>query len=406
MPAPSSLRPSPRVTGVCLVLGSLAFVAGWVLAVIAAPDLVTFFYAPRVLAITHTFTLGWISLTMIGVLYQYVPALTKRRVASSRGAAVQVALFALGTFGLITHFWIGHLLGMAWAAGLIAVSAVLFAAQQLRALLRAPQFEATVVGLIGALLSFTGTAVLGLLYAIDKVYPFLGGNVLSNIAGHAHLGLLGWVSLTICAVSYRMVAAFLLPTVLFPGHTRRQIVALMCVVPALLASLLLRSPLTRVAAVLTAVVMGWYAVNLFRLMRTRRMPLDWTLCHVLASLTHLAAALGVGLALLFAVDPGSALGSRLVVVYAVFLLGGWISNYIVGVGSRMAPGLMGRGAPVLLPEVWRAVLFGLLNGGIIAVAATLVWGSATALRAALLLPLGAALLFSSALLRRLTRLKG
>jgi hypothetical protein len=223
--------------------------------------------------------------------------------------------------------------------------------------------------------------------------------VLSNIGGHAHLGLLGWVTMTICAISYRMVAAFLLPTVPVPEAARRQILLLAGSTALLVVALLLRSPLALPAALLVAAAMAWYAAILVGLARVRRMPIDWSLRHVFTALVHLAVAALAGLSL-FVVDPGSELGSRLTLVYGLLLLVGWISNYIVGIGTRMAPGLMGLGPAPLLAGWQQPAVFWLLNGGVAAVAASIVAGSAPALRVAVLLPLAASLLFVAAVARR------
>jgi hypothetical protein len=290
---------------------------------------------------------------------------------------------------------------MAWSAGMIAASVVLLVGQLGVPLWRAPQADATVIGLAGALLCFLGTAGLGFAYAIDKVWPFLGGSVLRNIAAHAHLGLLGWITLTMCAVSYRMVAAFLLPETLLPQAARRQVVSLAVAVPLLVISLLLGSRATGVLAVLVVLSLAWYAAIIVRMVRTRRMPADWSVRHVLAALAHLAAGAACAIELIFVVDPGGEVGSRLVVAYGVFVLVGWISNYIVGLGSRMLPGLMGRGGQPLLSDGGRALVFWLLNGGIVAVVAAVLAGSAAALRLAVVLPLAAALLFAGAVVRRL-----
>jgi hypothetical protein len=67
----------------------------------------------------------------------------------------------------------------------------------------------------------------------------------------------------------------------------------------------------------------------------------------------------------------------------------------------MIPGLMGRGARPLLPPGGGALLFGLLNGGVVAVVGSVLAGSPAGLRIAVLLPLLAALLFTAGLVRRL-----
>jgi hypothetical protein len=399
VPAVPSVRPPAWISAVCVGLGALSFVAAWGLAFLAAPELTTFFYQPRALAVVHAFTLGWISLTMIGVLYQYVPSLTKQPITAARAAPLQVLLFGLGASGLITHFWWGDWRGVEWSGELLVAGAVLLAVQLLPGLLRAPRIDATVTGLIAALLALVGTALLGFFYAADKRQPFLPGSVLTNLAGHAHLGMVGWVTMTICAISYRMVAAFLLPTVPVPAAARWQVLLLTSGTAWLVAALLLRSSSALPAALLVVAAMAWYGTIIVGLARVRRMPIDWSLRHVFTALAYLAIAALTGLSL-FVVDPGSELGSRLVLAYGIVLLVGWTSNYIVGIGTRMAPGLMGLGSEPLLRGWEQPTVYWLLNSGLVAVVASLVIGSAAALRAAVLLPLAASVLFGRGVVQR------
>src|SRR5262249_57070282 len=45
----------------------------------------------------------------------------------------------------------------------------------------------------------------GLLIAIDKVAHFLPGFVLSNVFAHAHLAALGWATMMVVGVGYRLL---------------------------------------------------------------------------------------------------------------------------------------------------------------------------------------------------------
>ena len=363
----------------------------------------SFFYQPRVLAVTHTFTLGWISLAIIGVLYRFVPALTKQPVRYPWLARVQVAVFLIGASGLVSHFWIGHLSGMAWSTGVLVLSIVLLLAIQLPMLLRAPQRDATTVGIIVALLSFLGVALLGFAYAVDKVHPFLGGSVLSNIAAHAHLAVLGWVTLMICAVSYRMVAAFALPEETLPLPARRQVISLAITVPLLVGALLSRSWTVAPLAYLTMASLVWYGIIIGRLLRTRRMPIDWSLRHVMAALAHLCGAMACGAAFVLGIDAGGAFGTHLAVAYGVLALLGWASNFILGMGSRLAPGLAAvPGDPVrpLLSPQLQAIIFWSFNLGTLGIALAALANAPQFLRVALVLTLLAAVLFARAIAAR------
>lgn len=401
------VRTLPYLPAVCLALATLNLNIGLVLALYAAGDIETFFYQPHVLAVTHTFTLGWISLAIIGVLYRFVPALTKQQVRWPWLARAQVALFLTGALGLVSHFWIGHLNGMAWSAGVLVFSVVLLLVCLLPLLLAAPHYDATVIGIGVALLSFLGVAVLGFLYSIDKVYPFLGGSVLSNIAAHAHLAVLGWVSLMICAVSYRMVAAFVLPEQVLPEPARRQVLSLSVLVPALVLAIFLRSWLVAPLALLTAGSLVWYASIIIRLLRMRRMPIDWSMRHVQAALAHLGVAAACGLAFVLGIDVGGPVGARLAVAYGVLGLFGWVSNFILGMASRLAPGLAstsGLTPSPLFGARTQATIFSCFNLGVLGVAGGALANVPDLLTGGIVLTLISTLLFARGLIGRAHRM--
>src|SRR3990172_5087256 len=212
------------------------------LGVVAAPwvvdDLVDFFYQPWPLALTHTITLVWITSAMMGVMYRYVPALTKRPLRFPRLALLQLWLFVVGVMGMVAHFVIGYWIATWLAAGGVVVSVALFALNMLLCLAPAGRRGVAETGMLLAVPDLLVAAILGLLLAVDKTFGFLHGSVITNLAGHAHLAALGWVSLTICAVSYRMVPAFLLPGVELPRAATWQLYGLAVAVAGLGLALL------------------------------------------------------------------------------------------------------------------------------------------------------------------------
>ena len=117
-------RSLPHVPGVCLAAAAASLNLGLLLALAASHEIQTFLYQPRVLAVAHALALGWISLAMTGVLYGYVPALTKQPLRWPWLSRVQVAAFILGVMGMVAHFWTGRLNGMAWSAGGLLLSII------------------------------------------------------------------------------------------------------------------------------------------------------------------------------------------------------------------------------------------------------------------------------------------
>ncbi len=96
-----------------LVAGHIAtalawFLLGSVLLVPLAGQLATgTFLDPRVLALTHVFTLGWLVTVITGVLYQIVPALMGAATRSNRVAWWSYGFHLLGTCILVHGLWTG-----------------------------------------------------------------------------------------------------------------------------------------------------------------------------------------------------------------------------------------------------------------------------------------------------------
>ena len=97
-----------------------------------------FFYHPRMLAVTHLVTLGWISASILGSIYIVGPLALRMPMPATRMDYAAFAAFAIGVLGMTSHFWIDSPAGMAWAAGLVALSFVHVPARALSRLRAAP----------------------------------------------------------------------------------------------------------------------------------------------------------------------------------------------------------------------------------------------------------------------------
>jgi hypothetical protein len=324
----------------CFFAPAVAFFAtALVLAPAVAPDLRTHFYQPHVLALVHMLTLGWISMVMMGVLYRYVPGLTKRPVPFPRLAVAQWASFVAGTTALIGGFWTGSWPTATAAAGTLATSAVLLCANLWPMLRAARRLGVAELGVGLATTALVAAAILGTLLAADKQRGFLGGDVVTNLAAHAHLAALGWVGLTVCALSFRFLPAFLLPTAEVADAARRLVALLAAAVLALVAALWWRSALTPVAALAVAAALAAYAALAARVVRTHRLPLDWTARHAIASVGWCLVTAAAGLVLCVLGGQGEH-GVHLAAAYGAVGLLGWLSNLVIGVSYKLFPGFV------------------------------------------------------------------
>src|SRR5438093_10443628 len=82
-------------------------------------SLAGFFYHPRMLAVVHLVTLGWISASILGAIYLIGPLAFRMPLPARWTNHVAFGGFAVGVVGMVSHFWIDSPAGMAWGAGLV-----------------------------------------------------------------------------------------------------------------------------------------------------------------------------------------------------------------------------------------------------------------------------------------------
>jgi hypothetical protein len=398
--------PSPTLPLRYAVTAVTAFVLAAAAVPWLAPELAGHYYHPRVLALTHTVTLGWITLTIMGASYQLIPIVLERPVWSERLARWQFVLFAVGAVGMVGHFWLGAWSGLVWAAALLgaAVAAhVVNAALSARGVVRWT-FTArlVVLGLGGLAL----TALFGLALGLDKVVHFLPGSVFPNLHAHVHLAILGWVLPMVIGVAARVYPMFLLAPEPggWPGHV--QFLGLALGVPVVVGGVLAQAPaITGLGAIAVAAAVAAHLVWIAGMARSRKRPvLDWGLRFTLIGAAFLVPSTALGLG--FALDLVS--GPRLGLAYAVLVLGGWVSLTIVGMLLKIVPFLVWyraygphvgrRPVPTLAQLGWPAVegvALALLTVGIAGLAGAVALGDAVWIRLTGLVVAGGAVAFAT-----------
>jgi hypothetical protein len=360
------------------------FFAGAAAAVpFVTPAIAEYFYQPAPLALTHTITLGWITAAVMGVMYRYVPALTRRPIALPRAAIAQCIIYAIGVSGIVAHFAIGVWFGIWLAAIVLIVAIVIFAVNMISCLWPRVGDGVAETGMFLAVCFLLLAGSLGFTLALDKSYDFLGGSVLTNLASHVHLAAVGWVTMVIVAVSYRMLPAFLLPKVTIPRDAIWQIYALAAAVLGLAFTLLCGLRGAPVWAILIVLALASYVDTIARMVGTRRMPLDWTTRHALTGLGWLGVAAVLGVILSFT-GAESETGARIASGYGFAGMLGFISNFIIGMSYQLFAGFVARARAgqgwmaVTIAELSkrrpRPFVFAAFNGGIALAVAGLLAG--------------------------------
>ena len=300
-----------------------------------------FFYHARILGIVHLITLGWITASILGSLYIIGPIALRSWIPATWLDYIAFALVVIGIIGMVAHFWIQDYAGMAWSAVTVGFGIIAVGVHVVRCLDTAALPRAVSAHIVLAFVNILGAATMGVLMGFDKVYHFLPGFVLANVFAHAHLAGIGWASMMVVGVAYRLLP-MVLPAAM-PSGRRLWVSAVLLQVGAsgLFVTLLLRSPLTWIFALTVVAGFGAFisqVVWMLRRPRPRppglRRP-DPAVLHAGASFASLGIASVLGVSLTFLATSSATL--RIAMAYGVFGLVGFLAQMVVGMEGRLLP---------------------------------------------------------------------
>ena len=407
--------PSPLLPLAYLVCAAVAFLLAAAGSLWLASDLAGHYYHPRLLALAHVVTLGWITMAIMGASYQLIPIVLERAIWSERMAGGQLAIVVVAVAGMVAHFYLGTGLGLAIAAGLLGLGVVLHLVNvglSLRGLNRwSFATRLVVLGYAGLAL----TTLFGLALALNRLWRFLPDDYLPILHAHVLLALFGWVAPMILGIAGRVYPMFLLSPEPRGAVSRLQLGTLALGTPAVALGVIGDRRLLSLGALLLTVTAVIHAGSTLEMVRRRKRPeLDWGLRFAATATVFLLPAAALGL--LLATDLLS--GPRPALAFAVLVLGGWISLTIAGMMLKIVPFLVwyriygpraGREAvPTLAQLSWprgESLAYALLSAGVGLLAAAVLVGDASWIRAAgASLTLGA-LAFASALAKILGHLR-
>jgi hypothetical protein len=323
------------------VFSILWFTYGSILLPWLAPSAIRAFYQPAVLSLVHVFTLGFITSTIMGVMYRYVPALTRRPVTYPNLALFQFAFYAIGVAGMVSHFALGSWTGLWWSVAMVLASTILFAINLLPLLWTGLGRGVTETGMFAAIGFLILAAALGLGMGMEETYGFVVGNLVTLLGCHVTFAAIGWVTLTICAASHRFIPAFILPKKPLPRIALWQVVALAVATLGLGISLLLQLPGIWGWSLAMAGALLAYVVIMATLVGNRRMAIDWGLGHALAGMLWLVVAIVLGVAVSWS-GSWSIKGASLAGALVTAALLGWAGNFIIGMSYQLFPGFVAR----------------------------------------------------------------
>jgi hypothetical protein len=191
--------------------GTLFVVVGAAGLVLIAPDLARGFHlTSRAAAVTHLFTLGWITTSIMGALYQFIPVALGVGVRSVRLGHATLLLHAPALSAFAAGLFFGWRNVMLAGAVVMSVGIFLFAFTLGDALKRSTRRDVTWWALAWANVYLVVTVLLGLALTGNLRWGYLGGGRLDAVGTHLHVALGGWVLLVMIGVGHRLLPMFLL----------------------------------------------------------------------------------------------------------------------------------------------------------------------------------------------------
>ena len=320
--------------------------------------------AGQTVAVTHALALGWVSTVMMGACYQLGPVVLGGTLRSTRVIPVQLCIHivAIGlfvaSFAWLNVFWTGV------AGSLLFVSIVLFLANAGYALWTAPSWSVPRAYLVASTAGLGLAATFGLVFAGNLEHGWFAMSQ-GKLASHAHLGLAGWLALTLMGVSYQLVPMF---NIASKVKTRFAYPALFVTAGAVLlfAGAMWTDPGREVRMLLTLLLIvgpALWAVDQVRIITgraKRRMDIHGRATIVSLCFLGLTMVLGLGAAFgsPFVTDSEPA---RWPLAYATAGLVGWAGTAIIANSFKIVPFLiwyhryrpqMGKAAVPLIHDIY------------------------------------------------------
>jgi hypothetical protein len=193
------------------ITAALFFLVISVLFQFSSESFIGHYFHPKILALTHLTTLGWVSFIIIGSLYQLIPVLTNKKIYSPIASYITYICLLFGTILLANSFWsfnVGFLIQ--FSASIIFIGITIFLINLILTVKDSIENNIEMDFIQSSVFWFWFTAFIGLLLAYNFRYTFLTKEHLYYLKIHAHIGLLGWFLCLIIGVASKLIPMFLL----------------------------------------------------------------------------------------------------------------------------------------------------------------------------------------------------
>jgi hypothetical protein len=340
-PPASAFLPARRAPLVYLGFAHACLFAAMCALALRPGELGGFYYHPRLIAVVHLVTLGFVTSAILGALYLVCPLAFRLPLAEGRADLVASLGWLLGVSGVVSHFWLESYTGMAWSGALALATPLWLGGRVLVGLVRAPVPAEARLPVALAIVNLYLAGGLGVMLGVHKHRPFLPFAQLDGVHAHVHLAAVGFATLMVVGVGYRMLPMVFPSAMPRGGLVLASSLALEAGALGLAFAFLFAKPLLVPFALVTVAGVGLFFTRVAFMLRHRRpapqarpRP-DWAALQALSALASLAISAGLGVAL--AALPLSDATLRLVFAYGVFGFLGFFCQLVIGIEARLVP---------------------------------------------------------------------
>lgn len=340
-------------------LTALCFGVAWL---VVNPTLLSaYHYSPLIIALTHLFVLGWICSIVMGAMYQLVPVALETKLYSERLAKAQFFCHAIGFIGMVWMFKSWNMKQVGHFGSVMALGVGLFVYNIVRTLLRAPKWTVVASAIAAALGWFSLTVTAGLCIAAGKCSfdpdapaPGWLGQIsqtfgsfatrfepIGAMHAHAHLGGIGFFTMLIVGVSYKLIPMFTLGEIQSRLRAGLSVGLLNLGLAGSFITISLHHPSKFIFAFIIVSALALYGIELMAILRARkRRTLDWGIKSFLTAVGFLLPLSLLAMVLSWPKLPLNGFTGQLENLYGFLALAGFITFALMGMLYKIIPFLV------------------------------------------------------------------
>ena len=200
--------PSISTPFIFFLSAPLFAIAAALILLINGPDIFLDRWLPQNLAITHLITLGFITMVMIGAIFQLLPVLAGAAIPKPEiTSRIIYGFYTSGIICLTTGFYTSHQLLIKIALFLLAITFFILLITVSFALFKSAVTGGSARGIRYSIASLLIAVILGLMLASG--YAWDSVPLLRNITGlHIAWAGVGWISMMIISIAYQVIPMF------------------------------------------------------------------------------------------------------------------------------------------------------------------------------------------------------